>query len=162
MTWVDVLIVVVVLLSALVSLWRGFIRELISLLTWVAAFGVAVLYAQRIDGAFAHLIATPSVRMVLAFFLLFLGTLVVGALVNNLAGQAVRKSGLGALDRTLGIVFGGFRGILIVAVLVLLAGLTALPQDPWWQSALLLPGFESLAIMMTDFLPPEVAEHFEF
>ncbi len=162
MSWVDVLIVVVVLLSALVSLWRGFVRELISLLTWVAAFGVAMIYAQRIDGMFAGFISAPSVRVVLAFFLLFLGTLLAGALVNNMAGQAVKKSGLGGTDRALGLLFGSFRGVVIVAILVLLAGLTALPGDPWWQASMLLPWFEAVAIMMTDFLPADMAEHFQF
>lgn len=162
MTLVDILIVVVVLLSALVSLWRGFVRELISLVTWVAAFGVAMLYAQHLDGVFADFISTPSLRVVLAFFLLFLVTLMIGALINNLAGQAVKKTGLSGLDRALGVVFGGFRGVVIVAVLVLLAGLTLLPEDPWWQASMFLPWFEAIAIMMTDFLPADMAGHFQF
>jgi len=161
-TWVDVLIIVVVLLSALVSLWRGFVRELISLVTWVAAFGIAMIYAQRIDGVFAGLIGAPSIRVVVAFFLLFLATLLAGALVNNIAGQAVKRSGLGGMDRGLGVLFGGFRGVVIVAVLVLLAGLTTLPADPWWQASMLLPWFEAVATMMMDFLPADTAEHFQF
>ena len=162
MTWADLVIVLVVVLSAIISLWRGFVREFVSLLTWIAAFWVAMVYAQRIDSWFERFISAPSMRVVLAFFLLFVGTLLAGAMVNHFAGLAVQRTGLTGTDRGLGILFGTFRGVVIVAVAVLLAGLTSIPGDPWWQASSLLQWFEGVAMWMTGFLPPELAEHFSF
>ena len=65
-------------------------------------------------------------------------------------------------DRALGVVFGIARGIVIVAILVLCAGLTALPKDPWWKESLFLPHFQVLAEEIRSLLPPEVAALFQY
>jgi len=62
----------------------------------------------------------------------------------------------------LGVIFGTLRGIAVVAMLVLLAGLTALPQDPWWQASVFMPYFERLALWLTGFLPPDIAAEFSY
>lgn len=107
-------------------------------------------------------IDTPPIRDVSAFAILFVGTVLVGGLVNFLAGQLVAKTGLTATDRALGVLFGIARGIVIVAVLVLLAGLTALPQEPWWQEGLLLGHFQDMALWLRSFLPANIAENIRF
>jgi membrane protein required for colicin V production len=97
------------------------------------------------------------VRLAAAFLLLFLGTLIVTAVVGFLVGRLVDLSGLSATDRTLGLAFGLGRGVALVAILVLLAGFTSLPRDPWWRQSVLLPHFQDLALWLRGFLPPEIA-----
>ena len=97
-----------------------------------------------------------------AFTILFVSTVVLGGLVNLLAGQLVARTGLTATDRALGMVFGIARGMVIVAVLVLLAGLTTLPQDPWWSESVLLRHFQDLALWLRSFLPPDVAGNIHY
>lgn len=162
MIWVDYILLGVIVISALLSLWRGFVTEAISLLSWIVGLWVAVVFFQDLAHLMKDWIDTPSIRDVSAFAILFVGTVLVGGLVNYLAGQLVAKTGLTATDRVLGVLFGIARGIVIVAVLVLLAGLTALPQDPWWQEALLLEHFQDMALWLRSFLPANIAENIRF
>ena len=163
MIWVDYIILVIIAISALLSLWRGFVKEAISLASWIAALWVAMLFFYDLADLMKDWIESATVREWVAFGVLFVGTVLVGGLINYLAGQLVSKTGLTATDRTLGMVFGITRGIVIVAVLVLLAGwLTRLPQDTWWQESMLLGHFQDMAVWLRSFLPTDVAEHIQF
>lgn len=162
MIWVDYFLLAIITVSALLSLWRGFVREALSLATWILALWVAILFFEQLSGWLARWIDTPSISDVVAFTVLFISTVVLGGLVNLLAGQLVDRTGLTATDRALGMVFGIARGVVIVAVLVLLAGLTTLPQDPWWKEALLLHHFQDLALWLRSFLPADVAENIHY
>jgi len=162
MNWADYVIVGIVLASALVSMWRGFVREALSLAAWIAAFWIALAFSEPLAAGLSRWIATPSVRLAVAFGALFLGTLLAGGLLNWAAGRLVDRTGLTGTDRMVGVLFGVARGVAVVAVLVLLAGLTPLPQDPWWSESALLGHFERLALWMRGLLPPEVAEGFRF
>jgi len=107
-------------------------------------------------------IAVPSAQKLTAFGILFICVLLLGAIVNYLAGKLVDKTGLTGTDKMLGVVFGVARGAVMVAILVLLAGLTPVPQDPWWQDSQFLGYFEDLAMWMRDFLPSEIANNITY
>lgn len=160
--WADYFIIGLIVLSMLVSLWRGFIKEALSLATWIVAFLVALNFSERLAARLTPWIELPSARAVAAFAGLFLIVLILGALVNFLVGQLVRQTGLAGTDRILGTVFGVARGVAIIAVLVMLAGVTPLPRDPWWQASQLLPHFERLAVWLADYLPAEVKDNVRF
>jgi membrane protein required for colicin V production len=160
--WIDYILLAVILVSALLSLWRGFVREALSLASWIVALWVALLFFHDLADWLARWIDTPSVRDAVGFGVLFVVTVLIGGLVGYLAGQLVAKTGLTATDRALGVIFGIARGIVIVAVLVLLAGLTALPQDPWWQESLLLEHFQEMAVWLKSFLPEDIARNIQF
>lgn len=162
MIWIDYILLAIILVSALLSLWRGFVREALSLASWVAALWVALLFFHDLADWLARWIETPSVRDAVGFGVLFVVTVLIGGLVSYLAGQLVAKTGLTSTDRALGVIFGIARGIVIVAVLVLLAGLTAIPQDPWWQESLLLEHFQEMAVWLKSFLPEDIARNIEF
>jgi len=162
MTWVDYGILAVIGVSALVSLLRGFVREAFSLASWVAALWVALAFFEPLSGSLVHWISIPSLRLGAAFAVLFLVVLLLGALIGYLAGQLVQKTGLTGTDRVLGMVFGLGRGMIIVAVLVLLAGLTAMPRDPWWSQSQLLPHFQHLALWLSGFLPADIAARINY
>ena len=162
MIWVDYVLLGIIAISMLLSLWRGFVKEAVSLASWIAALWVAMLFFHDLSNWLARWIDTPSIRDVLGFAILFVATVLIGGLFGYLAGQLVSKTGLSATDRALGMVFGIARGIVIVAVLVMLAGLTTLPQDPWWRESLLLTHFQDMAIWLRDFLPDDVAENIHF
>lgn len=146
----------------LISLWRGFIKEAISLATWIVAVLVAMTFYDPFADLLTPWIELPSARTAASMVGLFLIVLILGAVVNFVAGQLVKKTGLGGTDRVLGTVFGAARGIILVAILVLLAGLTALPRDPWWQASRLMPQFERVALWLADFLPAGVADNVRF
>ena len=79
-----------------------------------------------------------------------------------IAGMIVDKTGMTGTDRVLGMVFGAARGVVITALLVLAAGMTPLPQDPWWRQSALVPQFERLAVTIRETLPPEIATQLDF
>jgi len=162
MNWVDVAILVIISLSAVISLFRGFVREALSLATWILAFWVSIGFADKLDPLLSGMIASPTARLTVAFATLFLITLIVGALVNYLIGQLVQKTGMSGTDRVLGILFGIGRGIVLVSVLVLLGGLPQLSRESWWQESMLIVHFQNAAIWMRDFLPADVAKNFIF
>ena len=162
MIWVDYFILAIITVSALLSLWRGFIKEALSLVSWVAALWVAMLFFDDLSRYLAQWIETRSVRGAVAFATIFVGTVIAGSVVNYLVGKLVEKSGLSATDRALGVLFGVARGVVIVAVLVMLAGLTAVPQDAWWNESLLLAHFQDMALWLRSFLPASIAENIQF
>lgn len=164
MNWVDIAILVLIAVSAVVSLLRGFVREALSLTAWVLAFWIALTFAARLAATpwMMNQIDSPTVRAGVAFAALFLFTLLVGVLINVLVGQLVRKTGLSGTDRIVGAVFGVGRGIVVVGVLVLLAGFTQLPAERWWQESVLLPQFQSMALWMKDFLPPDMQANLRY
>lgn len=160
MHMVDIAIIGIIALSIVISLFRGFIKEAISLATWILAIWLAWFFHADLAVHLEAYIATPSLRLASGFGLLFVATLIVGAFVNFVIGRVVEATGLTGTDRVLGAVFGAFRGILIIAVLVLLAGLTPLPQDGWWHESFFIEYFQGLAVWMRDFLPSDISKNF--
>jgi membrane protein required for colicin V production len=162
MIWVDYLLIGVIALSAVIGLMRGLVREVLSLATWVLAFWVAWTFFRELAPHLVPWISTPSIRLGVAFLALFLLVLILGGLVNYLVATMVDKTGLSGTDSLFGMLFGLARGGVLVAILVLLAGLTPLPNDPWWPESALIGRFEALADWLIGLLPPDVAEHFRF
>lgn len=155
MNWADWTIVTIIGVSCLISILRGFVREALSLAAWIAAVVVATTFHARLAAQLARWVETPSIQLLLAFAALFVGTLVVGSIVNYIVGAMVRAGGLSGLDRTLGIAFGLVRGGLIVLALIMLLPM-ALPvrADAWWQESLLIPHFELLENWARDIFMP--------
>lgn len=162
MSWFDFAILAVILLSALISLVRGFVKESISLATWLIAGFIALTYYLVLSELFIPYIDSPTISQVAAFSILFLATLIVGAIINYMVSQLVSKTGLSGTDKTLGVVFGAARGILIIAMIVLFAGLTPMPSESWWQESLMVEHFLNVALWIKDFMPQDVASRFTF
>lgn len=151
-SWVDALILGVIAISALISLSRGFIKEALSLVTWIVAGVVAWLFGGSLAHHFESYIETPSVRVIAACALLFVVTLLIGALVNFLLAQLVRATGLTGTDRLLGMVFGAARGLLLIVILVGLLSLAPVQHDSWWQQSTLIPHFLLIADWSKDLI----------
>jgi membrane protein required for colicin V production len=160
--WIDVVILALIALSAILSLFRGFVREAVALATWLVALMVSMAFYEDLAAILSQWISTPSAQKITAFAVLFVCVLLLGAIVNYLAGKLVDKTGLTGTDKMLGFVFGVARGGVIVAILVLLAGLTPLPQDPWWQDSQFLGYFEEFAMWMRNYLPTDIADNITY
>lgn len=109
---------------------------------WVLAFVIAITFRDQLASLLDAHIATPSLRDLAAFGILFAATLVVGAMVNYLIGELVRLTGLSGTDRLFGTVFGLIRGFVVVmAILLLVPPIIPIDQDSWWQDSVLIPHF---------------------
>jgi membrane protein required for colicin V production len=162
MAWLDLLIIAIILLSAVISLVRGFVREAFSLAVWVLAFWVSWSFFRDLEVPLRAWIASPTARLGIAFAGLMIVSLLIGGLVNYLIIQLVERTGMSGTDRLIGMVFGAARGVLLVAALVLLAGLTRLPEEAWWVHSAFVGYFEELAFWLRDMLPPEIADRFRY
>ncbi len=144
---VDMGIVGIIAVSALISLIRGFVKEAMSLVIWVIAFAVAMNFKEPLAEHLVSFIGLASIRQLVAWGGLFVGSLLLGSMVNFLLGKLVSSTGLSGTDRTLGLVFGIFRGLLIVlALVIILPQAVPVDQDPWWMESSLIPilqGFET-------------------
>ena len=135
MVWVDYLILGTLGLSTAFGIWRGFVKEALALVAWVLAFWVALSFGAALTHKLEGSIGSGGFASVLAFTLLFVGVLVVGAVINHFLGKSIQAAGLQGFDRVLGGAFGMVRGIGVVAILLLFAGqLHADRTDSWQRS----------------------------
>jgi len=138
-------IIVVLSLSILLSLWRGFAREAMSLAGWVAAYVIANLFVDELASLLGDWIVNITGRYVVAYAMLFVGTLVVAGISAKLAKQLVKVSGLTVLDRLLGTVFGFARGVILVLVFAYIVRQLLPPKDlQWLHESVLMPHLDML------------------
>jgi membrane protein required for colicin V production len=156
--WIDFVFIALIVLSGLISLYRGFVREVFSLATWILAIWVGVRFAAEAAVYLPAAVSDETLRLGIAFGVLFVLILILGGVVGILATRLVRGTGLSGTDRSLGVAFGLLRGVLIVALLVFLAALTLVPEEPWWQESRLVPEFERIVAWVLDLLPEGIQE----
>ncbi len=159
--WIDYTIIAIIALSVLISVMRGFVREVVSLVIWVAAIIVSFIFYQYIAGLLVNVIHSDSVRLIISFVGLFLATLILGMLINYLIGQLVSNTGLSGTDRVLGIIFGIARGVLVVVLLMMLTGLTPFSKEESWHESVLIPHFKPIENWVKSLLPDSVNAHLE-
>ncbi len=156
--WADIAIIVLVALSAIISLARGFLREAISLATWIMAIWVALRFGPLLAAQLSQWIHTPSIQKAAAFAILFIAVLIIGALVNSLFSRLIDGTFLDGLDKIVGLIFGAARGVLLVAVLILLGAMIDLNNDPWWSASQLIPHFHGIVSFLQSWVPQQVTE----
>jgi membrane protein required for colicin V production len=144
-TPVEFVIVFICVISAGIGLWRGFVKEALSLLTLLAAIWLAWRFAGLVAPALGDWAGSPEVRIWSARVIVFVLVLVAGGLISWLARMLVRHSGLSGVDRVLGAGFGFVRAILVVGLAVIVLEFLELDQDGWWQQARLRPYAEEIA-----------------
>ncbi|MER1967218.1 CvpA family protein [Castellaniella sp. GW247-6E4] len=158
MTSFDYIAIAVLVLSALIGLMRGFVREILSLIAYVVAFISSIWWGPGLSGWLVQYIENGLLRTIAAYGAMFLIALMLIGLLNIALGALLDRTGLTPADHGLGAVFGTVRGLLIVLALVGLAGYTELPREPWWQeartSAAAVRGFQQIKSL----LPPSLAQ----
>lgn len=157
MTSFDYIILAIVLISSVIGLLRGFLREVLSLIAYIAAFMASIWWGPVASQWLVTLIDNGLLRTLVAYGVVFILALLSVGLVNMAMGALVERTGLTPADHGLGAVFGAVRGLVLVLALVGLAGYTELPREPWWQEArtagALTKGFQQIKLM----LPTDVA-----
>lgn len=162
MTLVDFGIVTILVVLLVLGLIWGFVKIAIALGTWLAASTISFSFAPNLAASMLTSIESPPMRIATAMGILFVLTIMVGAVVSFIVRQFVNKTGLSGLDRVLGLIIGGSLGLVIVVALVFIAGLTNAPSYDWWQSSLFIERFESLAQWLQGYLPDDVAKYFSY
>ncbi|MFP5391987.1 MAG: CvpA family protein [Gammaproteobacteria bacterium] len=162
MTVFDYLVLFVLIASVLISMLRGLVNEILSLLSWIVAFVLANAYGAKLAPMLPGVIPGEVVRLMVAFIAIFIVARLLMGLLSMAIGALVKASGLSLADRGLGGVFGLARGLILVLAGVILAGMTDLPRQPAWKEALLSPMCETGARTVKPFLPAALARHVQF
>jgi membrane protein required for colicin V production len=162
MTVFDLAVLAIIGLSTLFAFMRGLIRELAALVSWVVGLIAAVAFTPVLGSWIPNWFDYPVARYLIAFCLILIGALLLGALIAAPLARAMRAAGMGFVDRFLGSIFGLVRGLLVVIALVLLAGLTRLPQADWWRTSLLANPLTAFALLAAAYLPREWANALDF
>ncbi len=162
MTLFDYSVLLIIGFSVVLSVMRGLVRELLALAGWVVAFVGANLFSDTVSLWFPESLGSASLRVLAAFVLIFVALLVLMGLLARLVRSLVHGAGMSAEDRVLGAVFGFARGLLVVLVMVLLAGLTNFPRHPVWNNAMLSAPLEALAVFLKPWLPAYLADRITY
>ena len=162
MTIFDYVVLFILVSSVVISTMRGLVKEILSLVGWVAAFIVANAFGAKLAPMLPSVIPGEALRLIVAFIALFLGVRVLMGLLALAIGALIEASGLTLADRGLGGLFGLGRGIVIVLAGVILCGMTSIPQQAFWKDALLSPLAETGARTVKPFLPAAFAQHVQF
>lgn len=162
MTAFDYVVLAVIAGSVLLGFWRGVVSEILALAAWLVAFLVARAEAAQVAAWLVPHVAEPGLRLAAAYGLVFVGVLLVFAIARMLLALLLKAVGLGLLDRLLGAGFGALRGLLVVVVAVLVAGMTPLPKSEWWHDATLAPPLETAVLAAKPWLPADAAKRIRF
>jgi len=158
----DYIVLFILISSVVISTMRGLVKEILSLVGWIAAFVVANAFGAKLAPMLPSVVPGESLRLILAFIALFLGVRVLMGLLALAIGALIEASGLSLADRGLGGLFGLGRGIVIVLAGVILCGMTSIPQQAFWKDALFSPMAETGARTVKPFLPAAFAQHVQF
>ena len=159
MNFIDYLILLTLLVSVLLGFFRGFLREAIGLLSWLGGLWLAWHFAYALQPHLGGLLAKPPYGVWAARGILLLACLVVGWLIGNMVGYFMTQSGLSLmLDRMIGVLFGFIRGVVLVAIAVLLAREVNLDQSSWWKSSYLLPAATEASTWIKGFVDSAIKD----
>ena len=160
MTGLDFAVAAILLVSMLIGLWRGLLYEVLSLVGWPIAFALSKLFA----GSIAPLlpIAQETMRDTAAYALVFIAALIAWGIVIRLSSRMLKSIGSDWMDGAMGGLFGVLRGGLVVLVLAWLAGLTQIPEQPFWRGALTSKTLEDIALLTKAWLPHDIAQRVHY
>ncbi len=162
MTVFDYAVMIAMAVSVLLGAWRGVVSEILALAAWVVAFFVTRAEAPLAARWLAGQIAEPGMRLAVAYLVIFVGVLLLFGIARMLLSRLLSAVGLGLMDRLLGAFFGVLRGVLVVMAGVMVAGMTTLPRETWWQEAVLAPPLETAVLAVKPWLPAEAVKRIRF
>lgn len=162
MIWIDFVIIGIIFIYMIKGLFRGFNLEFFILFFWLVATAVGLSFNREFSVFLDHSISNPVGKIAASFTILFLITLIVGSLIRILLGRLINKPKLTFSEYLGGMILGVIHGMFLVVILVLLTGLTPLPDDSWWKESTLLPAFQIGALWLRDHIPSALAEQIHY
>lgn len=162
MIWIDYTIIGLGVISSTVGLFKGYSQLAFSLLSAFVALWVGIGFSRELAYWLPASIKDPALKLATAFIALYLLTVLLGEIIRLLMGRMLKPSPSNWLDRLGGLLLGLLRGGIWVTAMVILAGLSVLPQAPWWHQAKLLPPFQTTAVWLQDHIPSALLENIHY
>jgi membrane protein required for colicin V production len=155
-SWViDVLVVLIIVVSAAYATWRGFVSETLAVFSWAAAAFASLYMGPWVTPLFAGLISSPTLALVAGYGAVFLAVVIPLSFVSYRFSQEVKHSPVGTLDRSLGLAFGVVRGLVIIgfAYFVFSSFVPVSVQPKWMTEARLLPLIQESSWVLLSLVP---------
>ncbi len=162
MVWVDIAIIALLTTYTIYGMVRGYRQEAYSLAVWIIGFVVAWFFSQEFAMLLPKTFRSPSARLAASFIALVGITLGVGGIIAWLLSGSSKKTRLTVFDRLGGLLVGWLHGMVVVLLMVVVAGLTALPKDRWWQQSKYLPPYQAVAILVKNTLSTKLANSINY
>ena len=160
MSTVDLTLILVLLASVLLGLWRGLVYEVLSVAGWVAAFFLAQWFAADVARRLPLGETAEPLRYAAGFVVVFVATAFAAGLLAWLAQQLMSTVGLRPVDRMLGGAFGLLRGVVLLLALALVVEMTPLKQQQGWQASTGVRGLDIGLHVVKGAMPPDLAQYF--
>ena len=161
MTFVDYGFFVIIIISTLLGCYRGFVRELLSIIAWFFAFYLAQSFSIVVASKL-HWIDTESIRNLVAYFLIFFAVLVVSMGVITVLNKFIKYTGLSFPNILLGGLFGFIRAMFIALICYFIIQSTSFVNHAAWQTAFIRPYFESFTPQASVYLPLDILKHVKY
>jgi len=158
-SWLDIILIVIMLVSGFLAMVRGFTREVLSIFSWAMAAVAALYFTPRYFEVLTPYIDNPSIAQIVFAAGVFIITLIIVSLITFRISDKVLDSRVGALDRTLGFIFGLARGFLLVAIVFILFTALARDQPEWVRNARSYPLLQQTQVAIESLLPMHPEEY---
>ena len=153
MTWVDYGIIGIIAVSVVIALFRGFVREVVSLAAWVGGILLTLHYLIRIESYLAHWVASIYLRYAIIILAVLVLVSLVSWLVGKILHRLVSSVGLGFTNRFFGFIFGFLRGVVVVSFLVILLPPADVKNNQAFKNSELMPKVKPMADWFSSMIP---------
>lgn len=151
MVTIDYLLIGVIALSALMGVMRGFVKEALSLVGWIAAVWGAWQFGPQAAARLPDFVDDPAVDLWIARLIIMIGVLFIGGVIIRIVSLLLKQTGLSEINRVVGMVFGLARGVILIGVVVSLLKVAGFDADPWWRQSILIPYAAPIADRLSDY-----------
>lgn len=158
MNWLDIMLLVVLILTAIIGIFKGLVKQVIGLVAVIAGLVLASLYYEGAAGLFETFIKNTLLSNFLGFLLIFVAVLVAGAILGHLITKAI-KGPLAFANRLFGGVFGAVKGLLICGILVF-ALFTFHVAKPALETSVLAPACLGITRAAINMIPRDLRDRF--
>ncbi|MEE9446781.1 MAG: CvpA family protein [Arenicellales bacterium] len=161
LAWIDIAVIAFFAISILIGIYRGFVKEILSLGSWVLAALLAFKFGEQAAVYVKPYITQAPLDLAVAYVGVFLISLVAFSIISHIIGQIFSASGMSGIDRSLGSVFGALRAAAVISILILVARFMALDQQQWWLDSEFLVYFEPIVEWIKTYLPEDILKKIE-
>jgi membrane protein required for colicin V production len=145
MNYIDIAIVAIIVISLLISVRRGIVKEVVSLATWILSIFCVLNYAEVLAKSLTDFISNPPLRILVGVVLIILGIFILGKIINKILGAIIADSWFGPFDKIIGIAFGVCRGVILVAIIIVAVNMLNINYSSYKGGSSLLSPFEDIA-----------------
>lgn len=151
--WVDLFVIIIVGLSSITGLFRGFIREAVAIGGWLVGIWAGYNYSPSLARYLQPYISNQTAQTILSFMIILIGVLIAGSIVNFVLGLFLRGSGLGGMDKVLGAFFGFGRGVFIVSLIIAMINMSSLPYEKTIKSSQFYSALSPVVDWVSSYIP---------